>query len=607
MAQEPAARPRAGPPSVAACAKLRLADAGVFVELRGWINGTRDHGGLIFIDVRDFSGIAQAVVDPTTAHAAAQTAASLRAEDVVAVRGTVRARPAGTQNAKLPSGDVEIAVSDVDVLNRSLTPPFPIHADGEVDEGLRLRYRYLDLRRPHMQRNIALRHRALKSVRDYLDEQGFLEIETPMLIKQTPEGARDFVVPSRLHAGQFYALPQSPQLFKQLLMISGFERYFQIARCFRDEDSRSDRQPEFTQIDIEMAFPTIEVIIGVVEGMLARMFAATAGAALSLPFRRLSYREAMERFGSDKPDLRFGMDLVNVTPAFAGTQFRVFASAIERGHSIVGLVDEGGAGRSRRELDGLTDIVREWGAQGLAWVALTPDGSKSSLPKSALDPSGLEQLLLLTGAKAGDCILMLAGEPAQAQALAGKLRLHVAAEKNLRDPTRFEFCWVLDFPLFERDPQTGALAPMHHPFTAPAPGTSRFDEDPLAVRAQHYDIVLNGAELGSGSIRIHDAGLQREIFKLLGYSDQEVADRFGFLLEALAYGAPPHGGVALGVDRIVQLIVGAESIREVIAFPKNQRFQDLMMQAPAGVPQTVLDELRLRLDLPAAGPPPGRT
>ncbi|MBC5825719.1 MAG: aspartate--tRNA ligase [Candidatus Eremiobacteraeota bacterium] len=583
------------------CGSLHPQDEGTEVEIRGWVNSTRDHGGLIFVDVRDSSGIAQAVADPRTAPEAAAAASSLRSEDVVALRGAVRRRPTGTENPKLTSGDTEVALDSVSILNRSLTPPFPVHGEADVEEGLRLKYRYLDLRRPHMQRNLALRHRAIKAVRDYLDEQGFLEIETPMLIKQTPEGARDFLVPSRLHGGQFYALPQSPQLFKQLLMVAGFGRYFQIARCFRDEDARSDRQPEFTQIDLEMAFPTIEGVIAVVEGMLAHMFRQALAVDVGAPFRRLSHADAMARYGSDKPDLRFGMELIEVTPAFEGTQFKVFAAAVQAGESIVGVVDEGGAARSRRDFDALARVAAEWGAKGLAWIAFTPDGLKSSLPKAALETQTIDRLGALTHAKQGDAVLMVAAERTEARTLAGKMRLHLAAQNNLRDARRFEFCWVLDFPLFEINPE-GGIGPMHHPFTAPAVGSESLPGDPLSLRAQHYDVVLNGSELGSGSIRIHDAALQRRIFAMLGYPEDEVAERFGFLLEALAFGAPPHGGMALGVDRIVQIMVGAESIREVIAFPKNQRFQDLMMQAPARVPKALLDELRLRVDLPPAPP-----
>jgi aspartyl-tRNA synthetase len=582
------------------CGALRATDEGKDVDVRGWVNSTRDHGGLIFVDVRDRFGITQTVFDPSKASQAAAIASTLRSEDVVAVRGAVRRRPAGTENHQLSTGDIEIAASEVDVLNRSLTPPFPIHGDGEIDESLRLKYRYLDLRRPHMQRNIALRHRALKAVRDYLDTRGFLEIETPMLIKQTPEGARDFLVPSRLHPGSFYALPQSPQLFKQILMVAGFHRYFQIARCFRDEASRADRQPEFTQIDIEMSFPTQDEVIELVEGMLRDMFAKALGVDVTMPFARLTYESAMEKYGVDKPDLRFGMELADYGPVFAQTEFKIFAAALDAGKKIVGFVDSGGAARSRREFDALVASAQELGAKGLAWIAFGSDGVKSSLPKAALTEAALDAMRKIGNARDGDAVLLVADEALAARAVAGQLRLHVAANKGMRDPQRFVFCWVLDFPLFERDAETGAITSMHHPFTAPALGFESLDGDPLALRAQHYDIVLNGSEIGSGSIRIHNPEVQRKVFRLLGYTDQEVDQRFGFLLEAFAYGAPPHGGIAPGVDRIVQMMVGADSIREVIAFPKNQRFQDLMIDAPSVVAPELLRELRIKTEPPPA-------
>jgi aspartyl-tRNA synthetase len=582
----------------ATCGQLSASDVGASAEIRGWVNSTRDHGGLIFVDVRDRFGITQTVFDPSGAPEAAAAAAKLRSEDVVAVRGVVRRRPAGTENRNLSTGEIEIAADAVDVLNRSLTPPFPVHGDEDIDEALRLRYRYLDLRRPRMQHNIALRHRALKAVRDYLDRLGFLEIETPMLIKQTPEGARDFLVPSRLHPGTFYALPQSPQLFKQILMVAGFHRYFQIARCFRDEASRADRQPEFTQIDIEMSFPTQDDVMELTEGMLAHMFGEALGVTVPTPFRRLSYEESMEKYGVDKPDLRFGMELADYGAAFAGTEFKVFATALEAGKRIVGFVDPGGAARSRREFDALVAAAQELGAKGLAWIAFGADGVKSSLPKAALGDAAVQALRRTGGAGDGDAVLLVADDVDAARTIAGQLRLHVASAKGLRDPKRFEFCWVLDFPLFERDAETGALQSMHHPFTAPAPGMQSLEGDPLALRAQHYDVVLNGSELGSGSIRIHDPEAQRKVFRMLGYTDEQVEQRFGFLLEALAYGAPPHGGIAPGVDRIIQMMVGADSIREVIAFPKNQRFQDMMINAPSEVGPELLRELRLKIEQP---------
>ncbi len=578
----------------ATCGELTLDAAGQVVDLRGWVHATRDHGGLLFVDLRDRFGVTQIVFDP---HSLPQ-ASELRSEDVVAVTGVVRRRPTGTENPKLATGAIEVGAQSLTVLNRSKTPPFPIRGDVEVDESLRLRYRYLDLRRPAMQRAIALRHRVVKAVRDYLDAQGFLEIETPMLIKQTPEGARDFVVPSRLHPGLFYALPQSPQLFKQLLMVAGFHRYFQIARCFRDEDTRADRQPEFTQIDVEMSFPTQDDVMTVMEGTMAAVFREALGVELTTPFVRLSHAQAQAEYGTDKPDLRFGMRLCDLSPAFAGTEFKIFAAALAAGQAIIGWAEPGGAARSRRDFDALTAAAMERGAAGLAWVALGSDGVKSSLPKVALGEETLARLRSLTGAGDGDAVYMLAGERTATQTLAGNMRLHIAQLRGLRDPKTFAFCWVVDFPLFERDPETHALMPAHHPFTAPAPGSESLSGDPLALRAQHYDLVLNGTELGSGSIRIHDPQLQRRIFELLGYTAQQVEERFGFLLEAFAYGAPPHGGIALGVDRIVALMLGTDSIRDTIAFPKNQRFQDVMIGAPGPVEPAALRELHLRIDVP---------
>ena len=591
------------PERYVSCGELVAGDEGALVAVRGWVHTTRDHGGLIFVDLRDRYGITQVVFDPKAADAPAYEAAGhLRSEDVVMVRGAVRKRPAGTENLNLKTGAIEVAAAVLEVLNKSKTPPFPLHGTEDVDEGLRMRYRYIDLRRPQMQHNIALRHRAIKAARDYLDSQGFLEIETPMLIKRTPEGARDFLVPSRIHPAEFYALPQSPQIFKQLLMVAGFDRYFQMARCFRDEDSRSDRQPEFSQIDVEMTFPTQDEVIAVMEGTLAHMFERALGVDVKPPFRRLSFTDAMETYGSDKPDLRFEVPLADFSSAFAGTEFKIFASALERGNAIIGLTDPEGASRSRREFDALGELAAtEWGAKGLAWIAFSSDGVKSSLPKAALTEAALANIRELGKVADGDAVFFVADERAAAQSIAGKLRLHLGTVKGLRDPQRFEFCWVLDFPLFEKDLETGAIGPMHHPFTAPAPGQDLLTQDPLTLRAQHYDVVLNGAELGSGSIRIHNPDVQRRVFQLLGYTDEEVERRFGFLLEAFAYGAPPHGGMALGIDRIIGIMVGAESIREVIAFPKNQKFRDLMIDAPSTVDPTQLRELHIKFDVKPGG------
>lgn len=582
---------------IAGCGDLTGSAKGERVVLRGWVNSNRDHGGLIFVDVRDRGGITQLVFDPKSAAQATEVAASLRSEDVISVEGVVRKRPPGTENAKLSTGEIEVAADTIRVLNRSKTPPFPINSDVDVEESLRLRYRYLDLRRPRLARTIALRHRAIKAARDYFDAQGFLEIETPMLIKQTPEGARDFIVPSRLHPGDFYALPQSPQLFKQLLMVAGFGKYFQMARCFRDEDTRADRQPEFTQIDIEISFPTQEDVIAVMEGAFVHIFRETLGVTIPTPFPRLAHAQALADYGSDKPDLRFGMKLHDFGGVFAGTEFKIFATALVAGKTIAGFAESGGADRSRRDLDALVATASEFGAKGLAWIALSADGVRSSLPKQALTEQLLAALRARTGAVDGDAIYMVADEREAALAVAGKMRLHVADQRKLRDPSTFAFCWVLDFPLFERDEATGNLAPAHHPFTAPAPGSESLAGDPLALRAQHYDVVLNGTELGSGSIRIYDPALQRKIFELLGYTDEEVTQRFGFLLEAFEYGAPPHGGIAVGIDRIIAHMSGGDAIRETIAFPKNQRFQDLMIDAPGPVEPKALRELHLKVDV----------
>jgi aspartyl-tRNA synthetase len=579
------------------CGAITSALAGTEVELRGWVNRRRDHGGLIFIDVRDRDGITQIVFDPalTVAFEAAQ---SLRNEDVIAVRGAVRLRPAGTENAKLATGAVEVAAERLEVLARSLTPPFPINAEADVDESLRLRYRYLDLRRPRLQRNLTIRHKLVKAMRDFFDARDFLEIETPCLIKSTPEGARDYLVPSRVHQGTFYALPQSPQLLKQILMIGGIGRYMQIARCFRDEDSRADRQPEFTQLDVEMSFASEDEVMAVMEDCIAYVWQAALGSEIPRPIPRFSYADAQRRFGSDKPDLRFGLELADVDLAFAGTNIKFLAEHVGNAASRIAAVRyPGGAGLSRRDFDALTDVAKSFGAGGLIWVSFAADGWKSSIAK-LLDDETVATLRELAHAEHGDAILLVAGEKTLAGDIAGKLRLHVADTLGLRDPGAFAFCWVVGFPLFERDPETGAVTPTHHPFTAPAPGQEALlESDPFAMRAQHYDLVLNGFELGSGSIRIHDPAFQKKIFEVFGLSAAEIEDRFGFFMEALHYGAPPHGGMAWGLDRVAMLACGETSIRDVIAFPKNQVARDLMMDAPSSVPAALLRDLGLELKI----------
>jgi aspartyl-tRNA synthetase len=578
------------------CGALRAADVGATVELNGWVNKRRDHGGLIFVDLRDRDGITQIVFDPQ--HACFKDAEHLRHEDVISVRGTVRNRPAGTENAKIPTGEIEVGADDLEVLNRSLVPPFPVNSDEDVDENLRLQYRYLDLRRPRLQRNIAVRHKIVKAMRDFFDERGFLEIETPMLIKSTPEGARDYLVPSRLSHGSFYALPQSPQILKQILMVSGFGRYMQIARCMRDEDLRADRQPEFTQIDVEMSFATQEDVLELMES--AMRFVWKRVLDVDLPaFPRFSHAEVMSRYGIDKPDLRFGLELQHVNDVFAGTDFVVFKSVIDSNGAIVALRYPGAASLSRRDFDALTELAKQNGAKGMVWIALAADGTKSSAAKF-ISESQIAQLKERTEAETGDAILIFADARDAALAVAGKMRNEVGERCGLRDPEKYSFAWVTDFPLFEVDEETGEPAPAHHPFTAPGEGQwDLIDSEPLKMRAQHYDMVLNGYELGSGSIRIHKPEFQRRIFEMLGMSEEQIEDRFGFFIRALDYGAPPHGGMALGIDRIVMLAVGETNIRDVIAFPKNQLARDVMMDAPSEVPARLLRDLGLAVQNPA--------
>ena len=574
------------------CGDLRAADVGADVELDGWVNRRRDHGGLIFVDLRDRDGITQVVFDPQ--HPSFKDAEHLRNEDVVQVRGNVRRRPPGTENAKLPTGDIEVEVFDLVVLNRSLVPPFPINVDVDVDENLRLEFRYLDLRRPRLQRNITVRHNVLKAMRDYFDARGFLEIETPMLIKSTPEGARDYLVPSRLYHGNFYALPQSPQILKQILMIAGFGRYMQIARCMRDEDQRADRQPEFTQLDVEISFTSQDEVLEVMESCIRRVWGRVLDVELP-EFPRFRHAEVMERFGSDKPDLRFDLELTDVGTVFEGTEFVVFKSVLERGGGLIALKYPGGAALSRRDFDALTEMAKASGAKGMVWIAVGEDGVKSSAAKFISDEQ-VAQIRERTGAETGDAILLFADDRQAALAVAGKMRLEVAERCGLRDPERFAFAWVTDFPLFEPDPETGKPMPAHHPFTAPADGQwDLIDTNPMKMRAQHYDMVLNGYELGSGSIRIHKAEFQRRIFHMLGMTDDVIEERFGFFLRALDYGAPPHGGMALGIDRLIMLAVGESAIRDVIAFPKNQLARDVMMDAPSPVPERLLRDLGLKI------------
>jgi aspartyl-tRNA synthetase len=581
------------------CGALTAADTGRDVELEGWVHRRRDHGGLIFVDLRDRSGLTQIVFDPSDA-ATFATAETLRSEDVVAVGGVVRRRPSGTENPKLATGDVELPASALAVLNRSETPPFVIASDEEPDESVRLRYRYLDLRRPRMQRNLRIRHRIVKAIRDYFDARDFLEIETPNLIKSTPEGARDYLVPSRVHRGSFYALPQSPQILKQILMIGGLGRYMQIARCFRDEDPRADRQPEFTQVDVEMTFVRQDEVMAMMEGCVREVWARVLDHDVPDPIRRLTYAEAIRDYGSDKPDLRFELPLRDVADLFRDGPFALFADlARDDANRVIAVRYPGGASLSRREFDALTEVAKQLGASGLAYVAFGADGIKGSIARFVDEALGA-RLREQTGAEPGDALLFVAGERTSATDIAGRLRLEVGERLGLRAADAFAFCWVSGFPLFERDAETGEITFSHHPFTAPAPGQEAlFDTDPLAITAQHYDLVLNGYELGSGSIRNHVAAFQRKVFKRLGLTDEQIDDRFGFFMEALSFGAPPHGGMALGIDRLVMLACGETSIRDVIAFPKNQMARDLMMDAPSSVPDIALRDLGLRIVTPA--------
>lgn len=573
------------------CGELNISADGGEVCLMGWVQYRRDHGGLIFIDLRDRAGLTQIVFSPEIAPEAHSRAHVLRPEYVLAIRGRVRPRPEGMRNDALKTGEIEVVVHDWKLLNVSRTPAFPIEDRVEAGENLRLAHRYLDLRRPAMQANLMLRHRASQSIRRYLDDKGFVEIETPFLTKSTPEGARDFLVPSRLNPGQFYALPQSPQLFKQLLMVSGFDRYFQIVRCFRDEDLRADRQPEFTQVDIEMSFVDEDLVMGMAEGLVRALFADVLGCRIPTPFPRMTYDEAMGRFGVDKPDTRFGLELHDLTQATRGSGFKLFAGA----KMVKGLSVPGGAALTRKEIDELTDFARIYGAQGLAWIKVHENEWQSPIAKFLGDAEkdAIRESLDL---KPGDIAFFQAGEPAMVNAALGNLRLRLARDMGLVPENEFNFLWVTDFPLFEYDQEEKRHVACHHPFTSPAPGDlGRLLDDPANCRARAYDMVLNGNEIGGGSIRIHDSETQRRMFAALGFSEESARSQFGFLMHALEHGAPPHGGIAFGLDRLVMLMAGAGSIRDVIAFPKTQKATCLMTQAPSDVSMAQLRELGLRL------------
>jgi len=572
------------------CGALREADAGRAVTLMGWVHRRRDHGGLIFVDVRDRTGLTQCVFDPGTSGAAHERAQALRAEFVVAVTGEVARRPPGTENPKLPTGAVEVHVSDLRVLNEARPLPFAIEDDTEVDELTRLQYRYLDLRRPSRYRNFALRDLVCRSVRDYLHAHEFLEVETPFLTRSTPEGARDFLVPSRLTRGSFYALPQSPQLFKQLLMVAGFERYFQIVRCFRDEDLRRDRQPEFTQIDIETSFLERDHFLPIIEGMVREVFRRARGIELPLPFPRLTYADAMERYGSDKPDLRFEMELVDVTDLFREGAFQAFAQVVASGGVVKALRVPGAGAISRKEGDDLVAEAKSFGAKGLVWIKVTGDGMQSPVAKF-LEPIRAD-LLARVGAGNGDLVLLVGDGPPVAATVLGRLRVELARRRQLIPSDRDAIVWVVDFPLFEWSEEERRWQAMHHPFTAPRDeDLSMLETHPERVLAKAYDLVLNGQEIGGGSIRIHQQPVQQRVFELLGVGKDEARGKFGFLLDALEFGAPPMGGIAFGLDRLVAVLAGEDSIREVIAFPKTQKGTDPMTEAPAPVSPGQLREL----------------
>jgi len=575
------------------CGALRESDVGHDAVLLGWVDRVRDLGSLIFIDVRDRFGTTQVVVRED--EALRPVAKRLRPEFVVAVMGPVEVRSQDTVNNKIDTGTVEIAAREILVLNESDRPPFQVTEDVAVSEDLRLKYRYLDLRGRRMQQNIVLRHRVTMSVRQFFDQHEFLEIETPLLTKSTPEGARDYLVPSRVHTGEFYALPQSPQIFKQILMIAGMDRYYQIARCFRDEDLRADRQPEFTQIDVEMSFATPEMVFGIIESLMQAVFKAAGHKPLETPFRRISYTEAMTRYGTDKPDLRCEMPIEDISEVFADSSFEVFRDAIRSGGVVRALTVIGAGGASRRELDDLVARAVALGATGLVWARL---GSGGEVQSSILKAAGEETLRrAITMGKAGeaDLLLMVSGESIQASKLLGQLRLELAAKAKLLDPSRYEFAWVVNFPLLEWDDTDRRYVSMHHPFTAPVDeDIKKLEAQPEAVRAKSYDLVLNGNEIGGGSTRIHDQTLQRKIFSLLNISEEEASLRFGFFLDALKFGTPPHSGIALGLDRLVALLAQENSIRDVIAFPKTTTAVDLMSDAPSDVDARQLKELSLR-------------
>jgi len=580
------------------CGEITEKYLGKEVIVNGWVKSVRDHGGVIFVDLRDIRGVVQIVFSPEVSKELHESASKLRDEYVLAVKGIVKPRPAESINPNIKTGNVEIWATEFEVLNTSETPPIPFDNPKTVSEDKRLRYRFLDLRSEMMKNNIVKKYEITKVIRNYLDENNFIEIETPMLIKSTPEGARDFVVPSRLNKGKFYALPQSPQLFKQILMVSGFDRYYQIARCFRDEDLRADRQPEFTQVDLEMSFVDMDTVMNIVEGMIKRVLDKVYGIKIEDRFPILSYEEAMNRFGSDSPDLRFGMEIIDISEEVRGCEFKVFSEVLDKGGVVKCIVVERGDEVSRSELDFLRDWVQEFGAKGVAWFRVKNGDLESNITKFFSEEIR-KKIIVKTNAKDDNLLLIVADKWEVATETLGQIRLRMANKLNLipKDNT-LKFCWVVNFPLVEWNEEENRYDPLHHPFTAPVyEDIPLLDTDPLKVRAQSYDIVLNGTEIGGGSIRIHNQELQKKIFNLIGLSDEEANEKFGFLLDSFKYGAPPHGGLAIGLDRFVAILQGMESIRDVIAFPKTQKAQCLLSGAPSFLQKRQLDELGITVEV----------
>lgn len=580
------------------CGRVTEKDCGKELTLAGWVNTRRDHGGLIFIDLRDRSGIVQVVMSPQYGEDAFHKAEDVRSEYVLAIRGIVRERSSETVNPKMQTGKIEVVVSEMRVLNKAKTPPFYVEDGIDVDETVRLKHRYIDLRRPEMQRNLIMRHKIVHEMRQFLDAHDFLEVETPILTKSTPEGARDYLVPSRVNPGKFYALPQSPQLFKQLLMVSGLERYFQIARCFRDEDLRADRQPEFTQLDMELSFEDQDFILDLMEHMMQRIFKNVLNVDIQIPFKRITWDDAMNLYGSDKPDLRFDMHFYDISDLLRDTGFKVFRNVLDNGGIVKAITVKGDAAIPRRELDGLVDYVGNYGAKGLAWIGLNKDGSLKCQITKFLGEDKIREIGKFCEAENGDLILIIADKPKVVAQALGELRLEMARRMNLIDENEFCFRWVTDFPMFEYSEEDKRWVAEHHPFTAPRDEDVQYLlTDPSKVYAKAYDMVLNGVEAGGGSLRIYQEELQEKVFKAIGITHEEAQEKFGFLLDAFRYGAPPHAGIALGLDRLVMLMLRLGSIRDVIAFPKTQSAIDQMTQAPSEVVDMQLKELHIRVDV----------